>query len=236
MPSDGVTMLAADLGAVIRSVEVVGPDAALFLLAIRALRQRGGGRLALRDLQWIMQASPARLIAWLNRLAAVGLLVYDRTNGTIDVEFPEFPSGPVPTEPSALPFPIRHELPTHWFIHVLPRVGRRAYLIYLYLLTCDGMSMPATFAVSELASATGLPSGLHARWYLWRLAHARLVTREGRGMVVHDPPPLTSSERRWLRLRRRMGTTTIRWLWLAAAVVLLLVVAATLLVQFGTRT
>ena len=233
MPADGVTMLAADLGAVFRSVEVVGPDAALLLLTIRALRQRSGGRLALRDLEWIMHASPARLSAWLNRLAAGGLLVYDRTNGTIDVEFPEIPSGPVSAESSVVSFAIRHELPTHWFIHVLPRIGRRAYLVYLYLLLCDGKSAPSSFELAVLMRALALRTAFQARWCLWRLARAGLVTREGRSLVLHDPPPLTSSERRWLRLRRRMGATPLRWLWVAVAVVLLLAVAAALLVHSG---
>src|SRR5258706_2645065 len=82
-PSDGVTTLAADLPAVFRSIAAVGPDAALLLLTIRALRQRSGGRIALRDLEWIMHAAGARVGAWLDRLAGAELLVYDRTNGTI---------------------------------------------------------------------------------------------------------------------------------------------------------
>jgi hypothetical protein len=234
MPTDGVTTLAADLGAVFRSLDVVGSDAALLLLTMRALRQRSGGRMALRDLEWIMQASRATVGTWLDRLGANGLLVYDRTNGTIDVEFPESAALSPSTEAAAPFLPIRHELPTHWFIHVLPRIGRRAFLVYLYLLTCDGRSAPSTVEIWVLARETALPSVLHARWSLWRLTRAGLIRREGRGMVVHDPPPLTPSERRWLRLRRRIGAAPLRWLWLAAAVVLLLVVAAAFLILPGT--
>jgi len=226
-PPDGITVLHADLGAFVADIARIGRDPALLLLTIRALRQRSSGRVFMDDLVWILRASRRRIREWLEHLSAAGVLVYDATNGTLDVELPEL-SPPTWTEVHPPQLSIRHDLPTHWFIHVLPRIGRGAFIAYLYLLHRDGTSAPATLEIPMLARETRLRTILHARWALWRLRRAGLVALAAaqETLVVTDPPPLTSAERRALRRRRKFGRWTTWWTWLAVATLALLVVLA----------
>lgn len=221
-PQDGVTTLRVDLADFFRAVARVGRDPALLLLTLRALRQRsGGGGVRLHDLRWIMGASPRRLRGWLDQLVAAECLVYDATNGSMDVELPE-PTGPAWTDLQPPHIALRHELPTHWFVLVLPRLGRAAFVAYLYLLSRDGIRAPSTLALAALARDAAFRTQLHARWHLRRLRTSGLIVPDvaTHALVILDPPPLTPAGRRWLR-RRRMGESVPRWMWLALAVVLL---------------
>jgi hypothetical protein len=228
-PPDGITTFRTDLAELLRMVGRVGRDPALLLLTVRALRQRSGSSVRLADLAWIMGASPLRIRCWLDRLAAADLVVYDATNGTIDVEVRE--SG-LATFAEVQPphMLLRYELPTHWFIHVLPRIGRPAFAVYLYLLTRDGTQAPATLLLPLLAHAVGLRTVLHARLSLWRLRRFGLIARDPArsGLVVRDPPPLTPAARRRLRFRRRYGYAVITR-WVGRIVVLLALLLAILL-------
>jgi len=220
--------LAADLPTFFTDVRRVGRDPALLLLTMRALRQRSAGRISTDDLVWILGVGHRRIRRWLEQLSAVGVLVYDATNGTLDVELPE---PLVPTwEDAQTPYlPLRHPLPTHWFIHLLPRIGRSAFVAYLYMLHRDGTSAPATLEIRALAEEARFRGVFSARWALWRLRRARLVLPDPAhaALVVTDPPPLTPAERRALRRRRKIGRWIPRWTWIAlvalAVLVLLLV-------------
>lgn len=231
-PPDGVTTVQVDLAAFVESMAEVGRDPALLLLTIRALRQRSDAPLRFDDLEWVMGARSRRIRAWLDRLAAEGKLVYDVMDGVIEIELPE-PMPPTWTDIQSPHIPLRFELPTYWFIHVLPRLGRATFTTYLYLLRRDGLTAPATVDLAALARDTRLRTSVHARWHLWRLRGHGLVTldRKAETLVVMDPPPLTPKARRWLRQLRTTGLTPHR---LALAVVL--VVFALLAVMVLART
>jgi hypothetical protein len=234
-PPDGVTTVRVDLAAFFESLAEVGRDPALLLLTIRALRQRSGATLRLDDLVWVMGARERRIRAWLDRLAAAGQLVYDVTDGVIEIELPE-PAPPAWTDVQPPHIPLRFELPTHWFIHVLPRLGRATFTTYLYLLRRDGLTAPATLDLASLARDMQLRTTVHARWHLGRLRRHGLVALDAKveTLVVMDPPPLTAAARRWLRHLRTTGLTPRR---LAFAVVLLLaaVIIAIVLVRTASR-
>lgn len=229
-PPDGMMTLRVDLAEFFRMITRVGRDGALLLLTIRALRQRSGGGIRMHDLVWTMGASPRRIRAWLDRLVATESLVYDATNGTVDVELPE-PSTPIWSEIHPPLIPLRYELPTHWFIHVLPRLGRGTFVAYLYLLRRDGMSAPATLEIAPLAREARFGTSLHARWHLRRLRCNGLIRFDPatESLLVVDPPPLTPTARRWLR-RRRMGDTAQRWIWFALAALVAVAISTTFLV------
>lgn len=224
-PPDGVTTVHVDLAAFVDSIPEVGRDPALLLLTIRALRQRGGALLRLDDLVWIMRARSRRIRAWLDRLAAEGRLVYDVREGVIEIELPEL-TPPRWSDVQPPHIPLRFELPTHWFIHVLPRLGRATFTTYLYLLRRDGLTAPATMNLASLTRDVGLDTSLHARWHLWRLRRHGLVAldRKAETLVVMDPPPLTSAARRSLRYLRTTGITPRR-LVLAVVLVALTLIA-----------
>lgn len=230
-PPDGVTTVRVDLAAFFDSIVDVGRDPALLLLTIHALRQRTGAALRLDDLVWILGARQRRIRAWLDRLAADGQLVYDVTDGAIEIELPE-PTPPTWTDVQPPHIPLRFELPTHWFIHVLPRLGRATFITYLYLLRRDGLTAPATLELAALARDAALGTTLHARWHLRRLRRHGLIApdRKAETLVVMDPPPLTSAARRWLRHLRTTGITPRR-LVLAVALVLAGVIVAVVLVR-----
>ena len=234
-PAEGVTTVRVDLAAFFETLAHVGRDPALLLLTIRALRQRGGHRMPLDDLAWIMRARATHIRAWLDRLAAAGQLVYDASGGAVDIELPE-PTPPTWTDLHPPHIPLRFELPTHWFIHVLPRVGRATFVAYLYLLRRDGLSAPATLVHVALATDAALGTTLHARWHLWRLRRYGLVAPDAasESLVVLDPPPLTPAARRWLR-RRRMTGLTLHRLVLVLVVVAMVVVAVVLLARDAPR-
>ncbi|HYH05618.1 MAG TPA: hypothetical protein VEK11_01035 [Thermoanaerobaculia bacterium] len=234
-PPDGMTTVRVDLGEFFDHVRRNGRDPALLLLAIRALRQRGGGRLQLSDLAWMLGARPARLRTWLDQLARAGTLVYDSTNGSIDVELPE-PDVLTWTDVHPPLLPVRHELPTYWFLHVLPRVGRTGFVVYLYLLHRDGTSAPATLTLPALTRDAALSTTLHAWWHLRRLRRFGLATRDAEhdALIVSDPPPLTANARRWLR-RKRHGDMSRPWALAAVVVFTVVLVLTLLIVRTGTR-
>lgn len=232
-PAEGVTTVHVDLAAFFETVASVGRDPALLLLTIRALRQRGGQRMPFDDLAWIMRARANHVRAWLDRLAAARQLVYDTSGGTVDIELLE-PTPPSWTDLHPPHIPLRYELPTHWFIHVLPRLGRATFVAYLYLLRRDGLSAPATLVHASLATEAAVGTTLHARRHLRRLRRFGLVVPDASGaLVVLDPPPLTPAARRWLRRRRLTGWTLHRLL--LALMVVAVIVAVLLLARYAPR-
>ncbi len=209
MPPEGVSVLPIDLTAFFVTVRRVGRNPGLLLLTMRALRQRTGfSSVRIGDLSWILRTTGFTVGRWLEQLSRHGLVVYDLTGGSardavvveIVTESPDLSAG---TGTPAASGPAHHELPTHWFVHVLPRVGRTTFLVYLRLLAFEGTADGRPVLVVEhLASDLGLLGTMHARLHLRRLRRHRLL-REGRdgGLVVLDPPPLGLVARVFLRLR-----------------------------------
>lgn len=198
-PPEGVSTVRADLSAFFVVVERVGRNEALLLLLTKALRQRTG-LLALRvnDLAWMLRVSNRRVIHWLDRLVASGHVVYHVEDlWGIDTVLVEIVAGGI--APHHYERTVHQELPTHWFVQVLPLIGRTTFTVYLYLLWCEP-HRPDTH-VAHLVETVKLLGHRHARWHLRRLERRSLLMRlaEHGGLVVVDPKPPTRVER--LRLR-----------------------------------
>lgn len=198
-PPEGLLLMKTDLAAFFRLIETVGRDEALLLLVIRALRVRDGLLdVYVNDLAWMMRTRNRTVLAWLDRLVAHRLVVYTvktlpivtRTIDRVQVEIAE-------RVPSA-PFVAMADLPTHWFVHVLPIVGRTTFAVYLYALsreTHDGVLL-----VEDLVTVIGLRGRLHAHLHLRRLRRHGLLLRDEVGNdIVADPPPPTRLRRLQMR-------------------------------------
>jgi len=207
---DGVATVRVQLPAFFVTVRRVGPEPGLLLLTLRALRLRAPVEaLRLSDLAWVLVATRGEVMGWLERLSRARLVVYDRqgVRDALVVEVVAEPPDPAswPVDDPVVPAP-PHELPTHWFVQVLPRVGRTSFLVYLYLLSREGAPQERTWVlVRQVAAAVGLRWVLGVHLHLGRLQRHGLVrrTRSGRGLIVLDPPPLT----RWGRVRLQL----LRW-------------------------
>jgi hypothetical protein len=198
-PPEGVSTVRADLSAFFVVVDRVGRNEALLLLLTKALRQRTG-LLALRvnDLAWMLRVSNRRVIHWLDRLVKSGHVVYHVEDlWGIDTVLVEIVAGGV--EPHRYDRTVHQELPTHWFVQVLPLLGRTTFTVYLYLLWCEPHHRETH--VDHLKEMVKLVGRFHARWHLRKLERRSLIAPhpEHGGMVVHDPKPPTRTER--LRLR-----------------------------------
>ncbi len=232
-PPEGVSTVRADLSAFFVIVDGVGRNEALLLLLTKALRQRTG-LLALRvnDLAWMLRVSNRRVIRWLDRLVESGHVVYHVEDlFGIDTVLVEIVAGGV--EPHRYERSVHQELPTHWFVQVLPLIGRTTFTVYLYLLWCEPHR--AMTHVDHLMETVKLRGRFHARWHLRKLERRALLTRhpEHGGLVVQDPAPPTRAERLRLRflaiphLRRSLVHVAVL-LFCVLLVVLLLVVLARL--------
>ena len=201
--------MTADLHAFFAVLARVGNDPALLLLTIRALRVRMSMLLAIHELAWILRARPRQVISWLDRLSAARLVVYDLSSplgrDAFLIEILEEPKLPdPPREAFSTSAPRReHVLPTHWFLHALPRLGRTTVLVYLYLLRAETTEF-AVVHLSRLASDLRLNNERHAIRHLRRLRRHGFVRRghTRHGLTVVDPPPPT----RWQRLVLRLVT------------------------------
>ena len=216
-PPEGVTTLRVQLPAFFVIVRRVGRDSGLLLLTLRALRQRSGVEaLRLSDLAWILWTTRGQVIGWLERLSQARLVVYETRSGRdpLVVEIVSEPPDPStwPVDGTIVPGPPQ-ELPTHWFVQVLPRVGRTSFLIYLYLLSREGDSQAVSGVMAErVASILGLRGPLTVHYHLGRLQRFGLArrSRSGRSLIVLDPPPLTHWDRFRLQLLR-WGFLPLPW-------------------------
>lgn len=206
---EGVSVVPVDLAAFFVLVERLGRDEALLLLTVKALRQRTGV-LALRmnDLAWMLRSTNRRITRWLDRLVRDGAVVYHIEDlwgiDTVMVELivPPFEHSPVTS--ARYEGAKHHELPTHWFVQVLPRVGRTTFVVYLYLLARETQrDDDAGFRMQEVVRRAKLWTRLHAGLHLRRLRKHALITRHpsGSGFVLSDPPPPTRWQRLLLRYR-----------------------------------
>ena len=229
-PAEGVSAVRADLSAFFIVVDRIGRNEALLLLLTKALRQRTG-LLALRvnDLAWMLRVSNRRVIRWLDRLVKSGHVVYHVEDlWGVDTVLVEIVAGGI--EPHHYERSVHQELPTHWFVQVLPVLGRTTFTVYLYLLWCEPHRSETH--LDHLVDTVKLFGRRHARWHLWRLRQRALVQRdpEHAGTIVADPRPPTRMQRLHLRylaipyLRRAVVHLAL----LAGAVIALVVLLAIL--------
>jgi len=198
-PGEGLTIVRADLSAFFIVIERVGRNEALLLLLTKALRQRTGLlNLRVNDLAWMLRVTNRRVIRWLDRLVRHGLVVYHVEDlwgiDTVVVEIVGMP------EATGARFSRTHhaDLPTHWFVQVLPLLGRTSFVVFLYFLWCE-IDRPETH-LDHLVALVRLRGRMQARWHLRRLRARRLlVTHPEHGVIVSDPPPPSRRERLLLR-------------------------------------
>lgn len=231
-PSEGLSTIRTDLPGFFGIVRRVGPDAALLLLTMRALRQRAPvDAPRLSELSWMLVAHRGEVLGWLGRLARARLVVVDRRGeDDVVVEVVAEPPSPAswPVDRDILPVP-PHALPTYWFVQVLPRLGRTTFLLYLYLLSREGAPQERTWVlVEQLARVANLRWAFSVHFHLRRLERAGMLraTRSGRGFIVLDPPPLTAAGRFHLQLLQ-WGYRPLPW---RRMVIAALVIAGVLLI------
>ncbi len=124
-----------------------------------------------------------------------------------------------------------HVIPTAWFLRTLPLVGRRAFLVYLFLRSHDrGSSITEPVTLRDIARVAGIRSSFGLWRELRRLERARIVTPSGKygRFVVTDPPLLTRFQRRYLALLAS-GSIPITWRGRALVILALLIPAAFIL-------
>ncbi|HXI12037.1 MAG TPA: hypothetical protein VNM92_05260 [Thermoanaerobaculia bacterium] len=205
---EGTSSVAVDLARYFTIVRRVGHNPGLMLLTLRALRQRRGFLLLrIGDLSWILRASESRLNRWLARLERERLVIYHLTSdfGRELVEIEIIESEEIAAiDVDGSDHRLQHTLPTHWFVQVLPRLGRKSFVCYLYLLAREqDESDVAMLDSRHMARTLGLLGTLHLRWHLSRLHRHRLIRHHpARGVVIAEPPPLTRFQHLRLRLRQ----------------------------------
>jgi hypothetical protein len=192
-------MVRADLGTFLIIVDRVGRNEALLLLVVKALRQRTG-LLALRvnDLAWMLRVSNRRVIRWLDRLVRHRFVVYHVEDlWGIDTVLVEIVGEPV-DEHARFARTITQDLPTHWFVQVLPIVGRTTFAVFLYFLWCEP-HRPLSH-IDHLVTSLRLRGRMSAAWHIARLRrHKLLADHEEGGFRVQDPAPPARLRRLQLR-------------------------------------
>lgn len=194
----GLPAVSVDLGSFLATAREVGTDAGLLLLTVRALTMRHNGPVPLRELRWVLGASRHTIRKWLNALERSGLAVWHDEGGQLRLDVASTETERTLFSPDDAPG-VMHRVPTFWFVRTLPLVGRRAFMVYLYLRSREraaGLTAPLTLGM--VVRACALRRAASAAQALRRLRRAGLVTLaggHGRFMLT-DPPPL----RRWERL------------------------------------
>lgn len=196
----GSSALAVDLGGFFATAREVGFDPALLLLTLRALMLRSPLGVPVRDLQWTLGAERREVFRWLGFLEDAGLATWQARGNAVTVEVDATEAERTLFGPDDEPGVI-HRVPTRWFLRTLPLVGRKAFLVYLYLRSrerASGLTAPLT--LGTVARASGQAPRAAAR-ALRRLRRAGLCA-DGGGhgrFVLTDPPPLLRFERAYLR-------------------------------------
>jgi len=218
-PTEALSTVSVDLQHLFSLIPIVGRNAAVLYVTMRALRQRAGvTSFKIVDLVWILRARPWRIRLWMQRLARADLVVYHLANGWFaDVLILEVAPRP--------PMGREHELPTHWFVHVLPRLQRTRFLVYLVVRSAEWGGAVAELREERVAAAIRIHR-LRARFHLWRLHHAGLVVRDRKTgeHVVRDPAPLSLPQQVRIRLRElRVIPWTVAQIGIALAIGALLI-------------
>ena len=194
----GLSAVSVDLGSFLATAREVGTDAGLLLLTVRALTLRRNAPIPLRELRWVLGATRRTIRRWLDALERSGLAVWHDDGGLLRLDVSSTETERTLFSPDDAPGVI-HRIPTFWFVRTLPLVGRRAFLVYLYLRSREraaGLTAPLTLGM--VARACALPAPRHAARALRRLRRAGLVMAAGGHgrFMLSDPPPLS----RWERL------------------------------------
>jgi hypothetical protein len=215
-PPEGIVVVRVDLHALFALAKKVGPDEALLLLVIKALRTRYGPfRLRMYDLAWRMRVGNRRVNRWLDQLVRHGLIVYTLQDlfekDTVEVEI----VGAKGT--SLFDYHTRHDLPTHWIEHALPLLGRRTFLVLLFLLSTEDV---AAFYLDRLVDAARLRGRWHAALHLRRLRRYGILKAGDDENTVHlaDPPPPSRVQQLVLRFRKQpyLGNALFHIGWMLA--------------------
>ncbi|MBP7797372.1 MAG: hypothetical protein KA072_01960 [Thermoanaerobaculaceae bacterium] len=197
-----LSALSVDLGSFLATAREVGTDAGLLLLAVRALTLRQNAPIASKELRWVLGAHLRDIRRWLDALEHSGLVVWHDDGGLLRLDIAATETERTLFSPDDAPGVI-HRVPTFWFVRTLPLVGRRAFLVYLYLRSREraaGLTSPVSLGM--VARACGLRSSGRAARAIRCLRRARLVSTDGgrNRFLLTDPPPLTRAERLWLSL------------------------------------
>lgn len=198
----GLSALSVDLGSFLATAREVGTDAGLLLLTVRALTVRRNAPIALKELCWVLGARRHAIRRWLDRLERSGLAVWHDDGGLLRLDVASTETERTLFCPDDAPGVV-HRVPTFWFVRTLPLVGRRAFLVYLYLRSREraaGLTSPVSLGM--VARACALPTSGSAARAISRLRRARLLGSDGgrHRFLLTDPPPLTRVERLWLSL------------------------------------
>jgi hypothetical protein len=221
---EGIVTVPVDFAHLISLIPRVGRNATMLYVTLRALRQTAGmGSFKVDDLVWLLRARPWRIWWWMHKLSKQRLLVYRLANGYFtDVLLFQVAARPTIGR--------EHDVPAHWFEHVLPLHSRTRFLVYLYVRSHEWGGDVASMSEQRMIRDLRMHL-LRVRWHLWRLHCAGLVVRARGEHVVRDPEPASIIEHGEIRLRELnvLGWPMFR---LAAAV---LVAAACLLMLYLLR-
>lgn len=198
----GLSALSVDLGSFLATAREVGTDAGLLLLSVRALSLRQNAPIAFKELRWVLGAHRRDIRRWLDALERSGLAVWHDDGGLLRLDIAATETERALFSPDDAPGVV-HRVPTFWFVRTLPLVGRRAFLVYLYLRSREraaGFTSPVSLGM--VARACALRSSGRAARAIRRLRRARLVSVGGgrHRFLLIDPPALTRAERFWLSL------------------------------------
>ncbi|HNX49868.1 MAG TPA: hypothetical protein PKL08_06880, partial [Thermoanaerobaculaceae bacterium] len=197
-----LSALSVDLGSFLATAREIGTNAGLLLLTVRALALRRNAPIALRELCWVLGARRREIRRWLDALERSGLAVWHDDGGLLRLDVASTETERTLFSPDDAPGVV-HRVPTFWFVRTLPLVGRRAFLVYLYLRSREraaGLTSPVSLGM--VARVCALRSNGRAKRAIARLRRARLVSTDGgrNRFLLTDPPPLTRLERLWLSL------------------------------------
>ncbi|HYK01053.1 MAG TPA: hypothetical protein VE974_04805 [Thermoanaerobaculia bacterium] len=222
--AEGIVTVPVDFAHLFSLIPRVGRNATMLYVTLRALRQTAGmGSFKVDDLVWLLRARPWRIWWWMHKLSKQRLLVYRLANGYFtDVLLFQVAARPTIGR--------EHDVPAHWFEHVLPLHSRTRFLVYLYVRSHEWGGNVASMSEQRMIRDLRMHA-LRVRWHLWRLHRAGLVVRARGEHVVRDPEPASIIEHGEIRLRELnvLGWPMFR---LAAAV---LVAAACLLTLYLLR-
>lgn len=191
---EGIVTVPVDFAHLFSLIPRVGRNATMLYVTLRALRQTAGmGSFKVDDLVWLLRARPWRIWWWMHKLSKQKLLVYRLANGYFtDVLLFQVAARPTMAR--------EHDVPTHWFEHVLPLHSRTRFLVYLYVRSHEWGGDVASVSEERMIRDLRLHA-VRLRWHLRRLHRAGLVVR-GRGEhVVRDPEPASIIEHGEIRLR-----------------------------------
>lgn len=220
-PQEGFIVMHVNLTALFELAQEVGLSAALMLVVVKALRTRYGAfRMRVYDLAWRMGVSHRRIVRWLDRLMAHGVVVYTLQDffdeDTVDVEIAAI------TTTRVFDRSVQVVLPTHHIEHALPPLGVTTFAVYLYLLMTEERG---GFHIDHLVAVVGLRSKWQAYRHLARLRKRGILVRDtaSDAFVLRDPKPLSQRAQLRLRYRRQpfLRTALIQIAFLLLALMLL---------------